>query len=249
MAILGGGLLAVGAAGAAGADRAERSSHLSHAQQVAAKAATSAFRAQITLAGQQLSTSLVALDGELEQGGTVDPAVLARAQAAYDVVRFQVADPGAASSQGASSLASALWSPTVLAADHGELAAAAPLLTVVLGRVILSPEAVAQSAQRATAWISRSAPLVGTGSTPATPADLVATAQAAQSTIAGLVPLGRLVAPAEMARVEAAGATMVRATTSGGSVRQVVGAADVLSAGLGALAGDLAGYGKGALYQ
>ena len=52
---------------AAGAPRSE--THLTHDQQVAAKAATSAFRAQITRAGQQLSASLVGLDASLSVPG------------------------------------------------------------------------------------------------------------------------------------------------------------------------------------
>ena len=147
-------------------------------------------------------------------------------------------------------LSSALWSPSVLAMNHAALAAAAPILTVVLDRVILSPQAIALSAQRSTAWISRTAPSVLAGSTSLTRGDLQATAVATRAAIGSLEMLGRLVAPAETAQVIRASDLLEAATSSPtATLRHVMAAADVLSVHLGSLGGDLSGYGKGALYQ
>ena len=246
------GLLVMGSAGAEGGTAHAAADHLTRAEQTAAKAATSAFRAQVTHAAEQLSASLVTIDASLSQpDGSVDREALDRARAAFDVVRVQMVDPRAASTQGGTlSLSSALWSPSVLAVNHAALAAAAPILTVVLDRVILSPQAIALSAQRSTAWISRTAPSVLAGSTSFTRGDLQATALATRAAIGSLEMLGRLVAPAETAQVIRASDLLEAATSSPtATLRQVMAAADVLAVHLGSLGGDLSGYGKGALYQ
>ena len=235
---------------AAGAPRSE--THLTHDHQVAAKAATSAFRAQITRAGQQLSARLVGLDASLSvPGGMPDARDLAQAQAAFDTVRVQMVDPSAASTQGgAPSLDAALWSPDELGASHAALAQAAPVLTVVLGRVVLSPQAIAQSAQRSTAWISRMAPSVTAGTSPLGRSDLEATARAVATTMVGLADIGRLVDPPESTAAAVAAGRLVDATSSSTtSLRQIITDADVLSVHLGRLGGALTGYGKGSLYQ
>ena len=246
------GLLVMGSAGAEGGTAHAAADHLTRAEQTAAKAATSAFRAQVTHAAEQLSASLVTIDASLSQpDGSVDREALDRARAAFDVVRVQMVDPRAASTQGGTHLlSSALWSPSVLAMNHAALATAAPILTVVLDRVILSPQAIALSAQRSTAWISRTAPSVLAGSTSFTRGDLQATAVATSAAIGSLEMLGRLVAPAETAQVIRASDLLEAATSSPtATLRQVMAAADVLAVHLGSLGGDLSGYGKGALYQ
>ena len=240
--------LAGGAAAVAGAS--DGSTHLSGAEQVAAKAATTAYRAQISEAARQLASGLVALDAS-PSGPAGNPAALAQAQVAFDTLRVQMADPSAASSEGgAPSLSVALWSPEVLDRAHSELAQAAPVLTVVLGRVILSPQAIVQSAQRSSAWISRTAPAVAAGRSAQTSADLEATARSITVTMTGLAGIGHLVAPTVTDSATADAARLLEATGSGSaSLRQIVADADVLSVHLGQLAGALKGYGKGSLYQ
>ena len=226
--------------------------HLSHAEQVAAKAATTAYRAQISQAGHQLTASLIAIDASLtSSSATPDPVSLAQAQAAFDTLRVQMTDPSAASSHGgAPSLSTALWSPQVLRGSHVELAQAAPVLSVVLGRIILSPQAIAQSAQRASAWISRTAPAVDAGRSPQGRADLEATARSIVVTVAGLTGIGHLVAPVESDAAASSANRLVDAVASPlASLRQIVSAADVLSVHLGRLGGALDGYGKGSIYQ
>jgi hypothetical protein len=246
------GALCVAGVASAVAGATSGATHLTRDEQVAAKAATTAYRAQISQAGQQLSTSLVALDASLDDDGVdPDPAALAEAQAAFDTLRVQMSDPSAASTAGgAPTLAAALWSPSLLRSAHGELAQAAPVLTFVLGRVILSPQSIAQSAQRSSGWISRTAPGALAGSAPQTRADLEATARSITVTMAGLSGIGHLVAPDETDAATAGATRLLSATSSPSpSLRQIVADADVLSIHLGRLGGALKGYGKGSLYQ
>ncbi len=249
-ALLAGATLSLAGAVAAVAGASGGATHLSGAEQVAAKSATTAYRAQISQAAHQLASGLVALDST-RPGQALDPVALAQAQAAFDTLRVQMTDRSAASTQGgAPSLSIALWSSDVLERAHGELAQAAPVLTVVLGRVILSPQAIAQSAQRSSAWISRTAPAVLSGRAPQTRADLEATARSITTTMAGLAAIGRLVAPTETDAATRSATRLVEATASAsGSLRQIVADADVLSVHLGRLGGALKGYGKGSLYQ
>lgn len=222
--------LAAPAAASGGGQR----STLSPAQQRAAKAATSAYRSEMTRAGQRLAAAIVAGD-------------LAGARQAFDYVRPQLGDPGASAT---GSLAAALWPSQGRSADLSALAARSPALVVVLGRIVLSPQAIAQSAQRDAIFVSRNAPGVLTGRSAVDLGDLRATARAASEALAGDAAIARSVDRSSALRSEQAAARLEAALGSAApSPRAVVAAADLLAAALGREAWRLTGYGKGSLYQ
>ena len=207
------------------------SSHATPAEQAAALAATAGYRQLLDDAGQQLAAALGA--------NPPDPVA---ARAAIDELRAQVA-PGSVEDP---RLAGAL----VLGASDQAIEALtpeAPLLSVAVSRVTLSPQDVALALQRRSEWIAAEAELA---SSPVASEELALTATQLAKGLSMLLPLGELVAPAQAKSAQEACAALQGVVSNPGtSTRSQVGAADLATARLGQLAAALAGHGQGGQYQ
>jgi hypothetical protein len=230
------------------------------AEQADALRATSTFRALEATAGQELASDVTALDAAVHASDMAGAtAAVGQAILVDDRVRSYAASDGSGQA-GATPIDEAHLAAVLADLRAGEMptglcdqmAASAPVLEVLLSRVILDPSTVALRAQDIVAWVALVAPTAyGASPTPtgSSPADVESAVTMAASAVEGLEPLGTIVAPAatratgrDLARLEAV-------LAASPTPREVVAAADASLAALGELAGDLGGFGRGGEYQ
>ena len=230
------------------------------AEQAAALQATSSFRSVMATAGQSIAAQVTTLDADARAGDVAGAATAANsALLSYDSIRAYAQSNGVSSTTRAPiddrrllGVLSALRAGQPVASETSQMVSTAPLLEVLLSRVILAPSTVALRAQDAVAWIAETAPSAYGGSSPtpgATPADCAATLAMARAAYRGLVPLGTLVATKATAKAGADLRALNKTMAGDPSPLQVVQAADASLASLGQLAGQLAGFGQGGEYQ
>lgn len=211
-------------------------------------------------AGQRIAADVTALAADAHNKDTAGAISEANAALlAYDRVRsYADANGGVATTSGAPIDDTRLL--TVLAALRAgrdvtgltsKMAESAPLLEVLLSRVILAPATVALRIQDAIAWVSDVAPSAYSQAPPpgATPADCRATVKMAAAGFEGLTLLGTQVASASTSKTGAQLAVLEATMTGSPDPRAVIQAADALVADLGQVAGQLSGFGEGGEYQ
>jgi hypothetical protein len=218
----------------------------------------------MTQAGQQL----VAAIGQLAQDDASNPAALtqdvARLDQVYDVVRPQFTTTLSGSTSGPATPGDILGgidisqslldqSATVRSSAISTLSGLAGDVQLALGRVVLAPSGIALACRQDAEWIALRAPIIATSSPTTAPSwtDIEVTTAALDGWVHALEGIGSIVAPKTMATTidDVASLQSGVASWSGGSVRDIVQAADGVANDLGELASALDGYGSSGAYQ
>ena len=212
----------------------------------------------MAVAGFTLSNQLTTLANDSANNPAQMASDVTQLQQTYDIVRAQVSGASSGSLGAAAAtvdqLGGVVIDPrdlSVLPSQSGALSAEAPEIAVILGRIVLSPQQIALTAQQSIEWIATHAPTADGTNAAVHHSDLVITAEACGKWLASLNALGVMVAPSVMHESVASMASLLSLLHQSGpaSVRSIVEQADVTVASLAALAGDFSGYGSGGAYQ
>jgi hypothetical protein len=218
----------------------------------------------MTQAGQQLVASI----DQLAQDEASNPAALsqdvARLDQVYDVVRPQFTSTLSGSTSGPATPGDVLGgidiSQSLLDQSAAERSVAISTLSgmagdvqLALGRVVLAPTGIALAARQDAEWIEVRTPSLAVSSPTPTFSwtDIQVTAASLAGWVHALDGIGSIVAPKTMATTidDVASLQSAVASWNGGSVRDIVQAADGVSNDLGTLASSLSGYGSSGAYQ